>query len=129
LIDEEFPRAKMSWQRPTALMSAIVAFLAGSAIQSVAQPTVVDRPSGVAFPAVLIPPGGGLAHQLTGTATRERTVFRMKVYAYGLYVGPMAAWGPVIVSNAALNCARSLGLLRRHEAFQLFVPVLDEHHL
>ena len=42
---------------------------------------------------------------------------------------PMAAWGPVIVSNPASNCARSLGLLRRHEALQLFVPVLDQYHL
>jgi hypothetical protein len=51
-----------------------------------AQSTVVDRESGVAFPATLIPPGGGNLHQLTGTATRERTIFRIKVYAYGLYV-------------------------------------------
>ncbi len=59
--------------------------------QSTAQPAVVDRQSGVPFPVVLTPPGGGPRHELVGTATRERTIFKVKVYAYGLYVDPEAA--------------------------------------
>jgi hypothetical protein len=46
----------------------------------------VDPQSGVAFPVVLAPAGGGPPHQLAGTATRTRTIFRVTVYAYGLYV-------------------------------------------
>ena len=63
---------------------------AGSA-QSAAQPAVVERQSGVSFPVVLTPPGGAVSHRLMGTATRERTIFKVKVYAYGLYVDPEAA--------------------------------------
>ena len=54
--------------------------------QNAAPSTVVDRQSGVAFPVMLPSPGGGAPHQLTGTATRERTIFKVKVYAYGLYI-------------------------------------------
>lgn len=61
------------------------------AAQLSAQPTIVDRESGLAFPVTLTPPGGSTPHQLTGTATRERTIFRIKVYAYGLYVDAGAA--------------------------------------
>jgi hypothetical protein len=69
-----------------------LALHAGSAAAQLAsQSTIVDRQSGVAFPVALIPPGGGAPHRLTGTATRERTIFRLKVYAYGLYVNAGAA--------------------------------------
>jgi len=56
-----------------------------------AQSVTVDRQSGIAFPVTITPPGGGALHQLTGTATRERTIFRVKVYAYGLYVDGQSA--------------------------------------
>jgi hypothetical protein len=47
---------------------------------------VIDPQSGVAFPVTLAPPGSAGPHQLTGTATRERTIFKVNVYAFGLYV-------------------------------------------
>lgn len=59
--------------------------------QLAAQVTIVDRQNGVAFPVTLTPPGGSVPHQLIGTATRERTIFKVKVYAYGFYVDPGAA--------------------------------------
>jgi len=55
------------------------------------QPTIVDRESGLAFPVTLTPPGSSTPHQITGTATRERTILRIKVYAYGLYIDAGAA--------------------------------------
>ena len=45
----------------------------------------------VTFPPTLTPPGGGPVQQLTGTAVRVKTIFRIKVYAYGLYVDAAAA--------------------------------------
>lgn len=54
-------------------------------------PTDTRRESGVTFPAQFDPQLGGTPHLLAGTATRERTVFRVNVYAYGLYVEPEAA--------------------------------------
>jgi hypothetical protein len=69
-----------------------LALLAGSlAADLSAQSTVTDRQSGVPFRVTLTPPGGGAPQQLTGTATREKTIFRIKVYAYGLYVDAGAA--------------------------------------
>ena len=52
---------------------------------------IVDRQSGIAFPVTITPPGGGAAQRLTGTASRERTIFKVKVYAYGLYVDAQSA--------------------------------------
>jgi hypothetical protein len=63
----------------------------GALGQAAAQATIVDRGSGVKFPVALVPIGGGPPHQLTGTATRERTILRVNVYAYGLYVDGQAA--------------------------------------
>jgi hypothetical protein len=73
------------------LSLVVLAPHAGAAVQLPAQSTIVDRQSGMAFPVALTPPGGGGPQQLTGTATRERTIFRVKVYAYGLYVDAGAA--------------------------------------
>ena len=47
--------------------------------------------SGIAFPLSLLPPGGGAAQHLVGTGIRTRTIFRIKVYALGLYVDSEAA--------------------------------------
>lgn len=44
--------------------------------------------SGTPFPVVLTPPGGTTPHRLVGTGVRQRTIFRVKVYAFGLYVDP-----------------------------------------
>jgi len=53
-------------------------------------PAQVDE-RGVAFPVTVTPPGGGRSHHLTGAATRERTIFKVDVYAYALYLEPDAA--------------------------------------
>ena len=47
--------------------------------------------SGTPFPVVLTPPGGTTPHRLVGTGIRQRTIFRVKVYAFGLYVDPAGA--------------------------------------
>jgi hypothetical protein len=69
------------------LCMMVLAVCAGPApAQTAAGSTVIDPQSGVAFPVTLAPPGSAGPHQLTGTATRERTIFKVNVYAFGLYV-------------------------------------------
>ena len=57
-----------------------------------------DPATGVAFPTSLTLPGGGSPQTLTGTGVRTRTVLKVKVYAFGLYVdaagahAALAAW-------------------------------------
>jgi len=75
-----------------AALLALLVFLGGSSAARLPdQSTVKDSQSGVAFPVALVPPGGSAPHRLMGTATREKTIFRIKVYAYGLYVDGGAA--------------------------------------
>jgi len=52
--------------------------------------TVAEPGSGVAFPVSLDVAGGG-QHVLAGTGLRTRTLLKVKVYAYGLYLEPQAA--------------------------------------
>lgn len=74
------------------LCMMVVGLNAGHApLQLAEQATVVDAQSGVVFPVLQAPPGGGVPYQLTGTATRERTIFKVNIYAYGLYVDADAA--------------------------------------
>lgn len=61
------------------------------AAQETAADTVKERHSGVPFPIRLTPPGGATPHLLMGTAIREKTIFRVKIYAFGLYVDPEGA--------------------------------------
>ncbi|MGH7537091.1 MAG: chalcone isomerase family protein [Gemmatimonadales bacterium] len=59
--------------------------------------TYVDPSTGVEFPTSLAV-SGGATQQLTGTGVRTRTMLKVKVYAFGLYVDPagaksaLAAW-------------------------------------
>lgn len=53
--------------------------------------TYTDPSTGVEFPTSLTPPGGTTAHTLTGTGVRTRTMLKVKVYAFGLYVDPAGA--------------------------------------
>ena len=71
--------------------AAAPAAVAGAAGQAQASETVRERESGVAFPLALTPPGGATPHWLMGTGIRQRTIFRVKVYAFGLYVDADAA--------------------------------------
>lgn len=52
---------------------------------------MVDPQSGVAFSVTLTLHGSAVPQQLTGTATREKTIFKVNVYSYGLYVDADAA--------------------------------------
>ena len=45
----------------------------------------------MAFPVSLTPPGDTTQHWLMGTGVRHRTIFRIKIYAFGLYVDPEGA--------------------------------------
>jgi hypothetical protein len=91
---------------------AWILMLAGSAAMARSAQSVTDPQSGARFPAALTPPGGGSSQQLTGTATREKTIFRIDVYAYGLYVDAARA-------RATLEtfAAQPLASLERGEVF------------
>ena len=59
--------------------------------QSPAPDTVNEPSSGTPFPVSLTPPGGTTPHWIMGTAIRQRTIFRVKIYALGLYIDPEGA--------------------------------------
>lgn len=66
--------------------------------------TYKDPSTGVEFPTTLTPPGGTSIHTLTGTGVRTRTMLKVKVYAFGLYVdaaGAKAALGAWAGKTAA----------------------------
>ncbi len=71
--------------------SASAAAVARAASQAQAPETVREPESGVTFPLALTPPGSATPHWLMGTGIRQRTIFRVKVYAFGLYVDADAA--------------------------------------
>ena len=73
---------------------------------------VYEPRSGTPFPALLIPPGGTTPQRLMGTAIRQRTIFRVKIYAFGLYVDPDGA-------RASLSrfAGASASMLERDERF------------
>ena len=70
----------------------VLVTLARAAVaQSPGPDTVTEPRSGLRFPVSLIPPGGTTPHRITGTAIRQRTIFRVMIYAFGLYVDPDGA--------------------------------------
>ena len=74
--------------------AAIIGLLVTStsaAGQSTTPDTVREAESGTPFPVFLPPPGGTTPHRLVGTGIRQRTIFRVDVYAFGLYVDPAGA--------------------------------------
>ena len=62
-----------------------------AASQSPASAIAYEPRSRTPFPVLLTPPGGTMPHRLMGTAVRQRTIFRVKIYAFGLYVDPEGA--------------------------------------
>ena len=64
---------------------------ASTMAQSTAPDTVDEPRSGTSFPLSLTPPGGTTPHWIMGTAIRQRTIFRVKIYAFGLSVDPEGA--------------------------------------
>ena len=71
---------------PTSGGAAERAAVAGAASQPAPPDTVRERESGTLFPVALTPPGGATPHWLMGTGIRQRTIFRVNVYAFGFYV-------------------------------------------
>ena len=75
-------------------MHALLPILVTTALHSLqatqqSSATVTEPESGVAFPVTLqIEPG---KHVLAGTGIRTRTVAKVKVYAFGIYLDPQAA--------------------------------------
>jgi hypothetical protein len=96
--------------KPVLTHAMLVALVFGCAASLSAQ-TVMEPSSGVAFPATLSVPGDG-SHTLMGTGIRTRTILRVKVYAFGLYVDPEAA-REALVSFAG----RDARALQRDESF------------
>ena len=85
------PAAAAMAAAPAAVPAAVGAAVAGAAGQAGAPETVREPVSGVAFPLALTPPAAATPHWLMGTGIRQRTIFRVKVYAFGLYVDADAA--------------------------------------
>ncbi len=92
-----------------------------SAVTQSPGPDTVNEPrSGTPFPVSLTPPGGTTPHWITGTAIRQRTIFRVKIYAFGLYVDPEGA--RVVLSRFA---GLSASMLERDESFYRRLLDLD----
>ncbi len=97
-----------------ALMLGLIAVPAPAPGQAAAPVTVRERESGTLFPVTLTPPGGATPHWLMGTGIRQRTIFRVNVYAFGLYVdadGARAALSEFAGTTAAA-LARDEGFTR-----------------
>ena len=97
------------------LRLSVVGVLLCGGSQVVAQSVIVDRQSSIPFSVTIAQPGGGAPHRLTGTATRERTIFRVKVYAYGLYVDAQGARAalPAFVGKPATALQADLTFFQR----------------
>ena len=96
------------------------AAVAGAASQAAAPETVREPESGVTFPVALTPPASGTPHWLMGTGIRQRTIFRVNVYAFGLYVD--AGGARASLSEFAGATAEALG---RDERFTRRLLDLD----
>ena len=88
--------------------------------QSTAPNRVYEPRSGTPFPLSLTPPGGTTLHWIMGTGIRQRTIFRIKIYAFGLYVDPEGA-------RASLSrfAGVSASTLERDESFYRQLLDLD----
>ena len=83
------------------------------------QPDADREPgSGTLFARVLFPPGGSQPHQLVGTGLRQRTIFRVNAYAFGLYVDPAGA-------EAALAAFAGRPAMTLHQDERFHRRVLD----
>lgn len=102
------------------VLVALLAAPAPTAGNSAPPDAVREPESGTAFPIVLVPPGGTKPHRLVGTGIRQRTIFRVNVYAFGLYVDPTGAEAAL-----AAFAGRPAAALRRDMRFSHRVLALD----
>ena len=78
--------------RSVLLVLVLLVTVSVSAVAQSPAPDTVNEPrSGTPFPVSLTPPGGTTPHWIMGTAIRQRTIFRVKIYAFALYVDPEGA--------------------------------------
>ena len=98
--------------QPVSDLVRLVSVPVAAASQSPPPSMVYEPRSGTPFPALFVSPGGTTPHQLMGTAIRQRTIFRVKIYAFGLYVDPTGA-------RASLSrlAGASASMLERDESF------------
>ena len=75
----------------SAMILGLLVTSASAAGRSTMPDTVRETESGTPFPIVLTPPRATTHHRLVGTGIRQRTIFRVNVYAFGLYVEPAGA--------------------------------------
>ena len=103
----------------SALVLLVTVSVLGMA-QSTALNRVNEPRSGTPFPLSLTPPGGTTLHWIMGTGIRQRTIFRIKIYAFGLYVDPEGA-------RASLSrfAGVSASTLERDESFYRQLLDLD----
>ena len=90
-VPEAAPAVPAAGDRRDDPSGAAPVAVARAASQAGVPETVRERASGLTFPLALTPPGGATPHWLMGTGIRQRTIFRVKVYAFGLYVDANAA--------------------------------------
>ena len=112
----------MNMERLVGSMMLLVLF--ATPVSAAGRPTPPDAvrepESGTSFPIVLVPPGGTKPHRLVGTGIRQRTIFRVNVYAFGLYVDPAGAEAAL-----AAFAGRPAAALGRDMRFSRRVLALD----
>ncbi|MAM85101.1 MAG: chalcone isomerase family protein [Acidobacteriota bacterium] len=106
--------------RSLRVLILLVTVSASAVAQSTTPDTVHEPRSGTPFPVSLTPPGGTTPHWIMGTAIRQRTIFRVKIYAFGLYVNPEGA-------RASLSpfTGVALSILERNASFYRQLLDLD----
>jgi len=78
--------------RAVCLVLVLLVTVSVSVVAQAPMPETISEPrSGTPFPVSLTPPGGTTPHWIMGTAIRQRTIFRVKIYAFGLYIDPKSA--------------------------------------
>ena len=81
----------------------------------VEQPPLIEPHSGIRFPTLLTPPGDTAPQWLAGAGVQQATLFRINVYAFGLYVDREAARAALAdyAGRPATRLAEDEGFYRR----------------
>ena len=81
----------------------------------VEQPPLIEPHSGIRFPRLLTPPGNTTPQWLAGAGIQQATLFRVNVYAFGLYVDRAAARTALVdyAARPAPRLAEDEGFYRR----------------
>ena len=84
------------------------------------QPPLIEPHSGIRFPALLTPPGDSAPQWLAGAGIQQFSLFRINVYAFGLYLDRAAARAALAdyAGRPAPRLAEDEGFYRRLLALQ-----------